>query len=320
MNHEYTDDPTESRLRSLREGWFVEVWPRQSKCDCTGEVWGDKKIILHWGNEIDNPAAALAALELALPVHGEARRAIALFVDDAGSPVTPARADRTLRSLLLAVVAPATAATFSWHSFRISFATRLQRAGCPAPIIQLLGRWQSPESLKIYGRLEGVDFRHWLSRTRGEHLDGGAPLTVCVDHAADALGALGLRSAPQATPTTQPPFAPPRIVPPPAAAPATAPTAATPASLLVTPPAGFDISTLIPVTTITSAALVGRRVLVPASLWPTYRCREYNGRGWEATVSRATRTSATVRFVRATARNGMPYAATRVPLAPLLLL
>jgi hypothetical protein len=41
---------------------------------------------------------------------------------------------------------------------------------------------------------------------------------------------------------------------------------------------------------------VGRRVLVPADIYPAYRCSEQQGRGWECTVMTASSLTAKVRF------------------------
>ena len=55
------------------------------------------------------------------------------------------------------------------------------------------------------------------------------------------------------------------------------------------------------------AASAGRRVLVPAALWPDYACDEHGGEGWEAEVQRCVRGRATVRFVHARDAQGNRY-------------
>ena len=113
----------------------------------------------------------------------------------------------------------------------------------------------------------------------------GALAAVAVGAAATAPGA----AAPAAA---APPARPPRAAPPPAA-PATHPAPLTPANA------------------------VGRRVLVPAQLYPQYRCDEQGGRGWEALVVRATATTAVVHYVSARTADGRPYADDRLPLSRL---
>ena len=39
-------------------------------------------------------------------------------------------------------------------------------------------------------------------------------------------------------------------------------------------------------TPLTAANCVGRRVLCPQSMWPSWPCKEHGGRGWEATVDK----------------------------------
>ena len=50
----------------------------------------------------------------------------------------------------------------STHSFRIGGATAAAKAGVPAHVIQLLGRWRS-DAFKKYVRIAPHYFRHWSS-------------------------------------------------------------------------------------------------------------------------------------------------------------
>ena len=59
---------------------------------------------------------------------------------------------------------------------------------------------------------------------------------------------------------------------------------------------------------LTPANAVGRRVLVPRSLWPTYPCNEHGGKGWEAKVLRVWRGWATLAFVYDVDCDGRPAA------------
>ena len=65
---------------------------------------------------------------------------------------------------------------------------------------------------------------------------------------------------------------------------------------------------------LTAANAMGRRVLVPRDIWPTYSCSEHGGAGWEARVVSATRVSAVVCFAQARDRHGRPYPNERLPL------
>ena len=65
---------------------------------------------------------------------------------------------------------------------------------------------------------------------------------------------------------------------------------------------------------LTAGNVVGRRVLVPASVYPQYTCTERAGAGWECLVISATGVSAVVRFTHARTADGRPYADERLPL------
>ena len=57
----------------------------------------------------------------------------------------------------------------------------------------------------------------------------------------------------------------------------------------------------------TTQQCVGRRVLVPRALWPTYACEENNARGWTAHIVSYSRGIATLRFASACDDRGLPY-------------
>eukprot|EP00965_Chrysotila_dentata_P186028 6141958-Pleurochrysis_carterae.AAC.1 len=131
-----------------------EFSPRQSKCDATGEIWGDRPIALAYIDVPGNAANALAHLELAFPVEASVRESVPLLTANNANPLTPSQADNLFASLLLDCLSPAEATRYSWHSFRIGLATRLQCAGCPPYLIQALCQWRSPKSLTFYCRVE----------------------------------------------------------------------------------------------------------------------------------------------------------------------
>eukprot|EP00965_Chrysotila_dentata_P018981 632857-Pleurochrysis_carterae.AAC.1 len=54
-----------------------------------------------------------------------------------------------------------TARVFSWHSLRIGLARALRAAGCPDENIQLICRWASPQSLRVYARLGTAKNAGW---------------------------------------------------------------------------------------------------------------------------------------------------------------
>ena len=54
-------------------------------------------------------------------------------------------------------------------------------------------------------------------------------------------------------------------------------------------------------------------MLVPAEIYPTYRCSEQQSRGWECIVMTASSLTAKVRFTTARTSDGRPYADERLP-------
>ena len=62
---------------------------------------------------------------------------------------------------------------------------------------------------------------------------------------------------------------------------------------------------------------LGRHVLVPRSLYPTYSCSEFDGDGWRAEVVRVTPRGVVVHFVLAHTSRGRPYADAELQLSAL---
>jgi hypothetical protein len=146
-------DPTREELLSMVSGRDHAILkPPPSKTDQLGVLWGNRPIYLPYRTDMEvNAAKALRDLELLQPTHGTARRLTPLFMYR-GAPITSYLMDKLLKQALL-VVAPLTAAGYSWHSFRIQLACSLLKAGKRPDEIMALCRWQSEESLRTYARL-----------------------------------------------------------------------------------------------------------------------------------------------------------------------
>jgi hypothetical protein len=301
------ESPSIAQLQSLKEGCdYVEVWPRQSKCDATGEVWGDKKIFLAYYNTPGNACAALARLEMEVPVEAKDRECTPLFIDDDGSAVTASLAVLILHSMLCSI--GESSYFYTWHSFRISLATRLGRIDCPDSKIQILCRWQSAESLLIYRRFGFEEYNKWLSRAFDVSFDTGSLPRTQVDSAAALAAVAGLEeeeapntaqpvhTEPVRARTTRPQASPMRGVPP---RPQRKRKATEPSDL----------------SPITGDNAVGRTVLVPILPgWEKYECSEHDGLGWTARVLSATSRTAIVDFLFAVTATGRRYKPMRVPL------
>ena len=319
INGRIVSDPSPAQLASLRPGDVALLNPSLSKPDQTGEIHCPFPVAIAFDLSPENGAAALRDIELRFPCHGAERATRPLIATAAGNPYTHAVLDGMLYAVLLYLYGAVVAAIFSWHSYRSGLATALFAAGCPDAVIMLICRWMCPESLHVYRRLGTSNHADWFKRAAVANVDSinadnvprvsndesfaeifrdslqarpalaqdwaGALAAVAVGAAATAPGA----AAPAAA---APPARPPRAAPFPAA-PATHPAPLTPANA------------------------VGRRVLVPAQLYPQYRCDEQGGMGWEALVVRATATTAVVHYVSARAADGRPYADDRLPLSRL---
>ena len=294
-----TRDPTREQLLALRPGDWVEVWPRQSKCDFTGEVWGDKPVFCHYGNEDGNACRAIAKLELAAPVHGVRRIAFPLLCADDGRPLSETLAQRIFDAMMQMLL-PARASDYSWHSFRHGLATRLRAANCPADIIMQICRWQSVESLRTYAQLGANEYKHWLGASYTRDFVPSSSLDLPID-SAPAFGEIveddswdKQTDGPQAESHKRP-----RGVSP-ARQPAT-PQRKKQVVERVLPPLTADDAT-------------GRVALVPRSRYPHESCNEHEGRGWEVLIISATSQTALVRFLFARSARGQRYEDTREPL------
>eukprot|EP00965_Chrysotila_dentata_P121421 4014058-Pleurochrysis_carterae.AAC.1 len=124
-----TKHPKPQQLQALSVGDRCENSPRQSKCDATGGVWGDRPMALVYIDVPGNAAKVLAHLELAFPFEASVRESVPLLTADNANPLTPS----------------------------------LQCAGCLPHPIQALCRWQSPNSLTFYCRVEASIYERWQS-------------------------------------------------------------------------------------------------------------------------------------------------------------
>ena len=159
-------DPSPAQLAALVPGRDSAVLiPPPSKADRFGQTWGTNPIHLPYApTDPANAAARLRTIELTFPVRGTPRTSTALFFTDADmTPMNHSTAD-TLLGHLLKLHLGDDAKRFSFHSFRIGFACTLLAAGCDGFTIQALCRWKSPESLKVYARLNPDDYAAWISK------------------------------------------------------------------------------------------------------------------------------------------------------------
>ena len=312
-------NPTAAQLSGMlpgRDGCLVS--PPRSKPDQWAEMHCPFTIFLLLSTSPECACGALRDIELARPCSGVAREATALFADERGQPYTHAKLDPILRIVLTYLFGAAVASIFSWHSYRVGLATMLHAANVPDAVIMLMCRWMCEKSLHVYRRLGASEHeRNFQRGTRAavdsiqtanvvsvvgdqgyahllNHLNGNRDRAAAIQDFATAL------SGQQAAPAAPAPAATGRAAARPAAAPPARAAAHAPPQPPQAPPPPPDPRPLAP------DNAVGRRVLVSASRWPQYTCREHGGTGWEATISSVTRATAVVRFSFATTADGRP--------------
>ena len=89
---------------------------------------------------------------------------MALFVDDDERPFVAYRLSEALKRMLGNVYDEATVKLYSWHSASIYLCTSLLEAGASRAQIQALCRWQTEESINVYGRFTKETYSSLVTR------------------------------------------------------------------------------------------------------------------------------------------------------------
>ena len=165
-----TDSPTAAQLSDLGDGDYAVITPPPSKSDPFDMVWGGNPIWLPYIP--DEPLCAAAAIA-ALMQHRQvtAPQTTALFVNNDGAPFTAGDLSGALRRMLLRVYPEATVSLYSWHSARIYLCTSLVEANVSRAQIQAICRWQTEESIDVYGRLTAQTYGDLLRRALRADID-----------------------------------------------------------------------------------------------------------------------------------------------------
>ena len=145
--------------------------PCTSKSDQFGEEHCPFPSILPYDGLGTDAAAGIRDIELEQPCAPDARRTTPLFCDDAGTPYSYAMLHNDLRALLTALYGKKYASAFSWHSIRIGLACALCAADAPDAVIQLICRWASPDSLKVYRQMGIEKNIFWVSKAHSVTFD-----------------------------------------------------------------------------------------------------------------------------------------------------
>ena len=316
--------PNAAQLASLVPGRDrALLTPPRSKPDQWGEIHCPFPVSLTFdpANPID-AASGLRDIELLHLNAGQPanRPATPLFSDAQQQPYRHHFLHNLLKRVLTHLYGEAVAKLYTWHSYRSGLATALHAAGVDDAMIQLICRWMCPESLHVYRRM-GISENERLTKS-AMHANVSTIQTSNIPkidsdqgyaHVHESLGSSCPEWSTAAASTITPFRTDLASRPTPLAADATA--AAAPKSRPT--PRAANTTMAAALETLDGPPSRGQTVAVPSSVWPTYSCRELDGRGWEAIVLSVSSTTALIRFANATTRDGRPYENERLPLSAL---
>ena len=214
-----------------------------------------------------------------------------------------------LRAVLTFLYDANTASVFSFHSYRAGLATALHAANVPDDMIQLICRWMCPESLHRY-RIMGLrEHEQYINQAVDLNVDSiqasNVPKVANNEGFARMLSELveaNSQSARQLAHQFD------------EACTVASDTSAAHASLKRSLPERTQPVPTHPVSLTPATSLgVGLSVVVSAAAWPTWKCTEFSGQGWSATVKRVAKHASRVSFDEARTRDGRRYADAMVP-------
>ena len=156
--------PTAANWHALQPGDSVLLAPCVSKSDQFGQQHCPFPSVLPYDGTNQCAAGAVRDIELESPCVASQRSTTPLFADAHGKPFTYAVLHAALRALLTALFGARFASAYSWHSIRIGLACALHAADCPDAVIQLICRWSSPDSLKVYRQMGIEKNVFWTTR------------------------------------------------------------------------------------------------------------------------------------------------------------
>ena len=153
-------DPSPAELRTFGQHPTDRVILRggPSKADRYNQHFGAAPRVFKYNRaNSSNFAAAMVDVELAYPVRGSTRHATPLFVQDGKTKRWTASAiDRTLDGIMAACLTAAEREHKTFHSKRVWLASAFKHLKHSEGEIQALVHWRSPESIRIYGRMDEV--------------------------------------------------------------------------------------------------------------------------------------------------------------------
>ena len=203
--------------------------------------------------------------------------------------------DILIHDMLVHCFGGSAAKCYSWHSLRIGLATALKAANVDDSIIQMICRWMNPESLRAYARHGQSLHINCVDQAEKAIVNTMQMANVPKVCNTEGIAAINLTFGGSISARAQ-------------AVLDAADDAEANSGVAV---AEEDLSPL-------TASCLGRRVLVPRSIWPSYPCDENHGRGWTARVVNFLSPGvATIKFLHAADARGMPYPDERLLLSTL---
>ena len=176
-------------IASRKNGDLLRGKSAPSKCDRLNIEWGGRDMWFRFDDT--NPvnfARHWQQWEMAHPCPERERSWWPAFSPTGDNkPFTGSQANALLHAILPKVMTDAEAARRSWHSCRITIATRLYaRRGARSNgiavdaiegVIQTLVRWKTPEAMRIYARMEAYHYADYVDMATDMRIesDGTAP-------------------------------------------------------------------------------------------------------------------------------------------------
>ena len=164
-------NPSASDWHAFAPGDSILLAPCTSKSDQFGEEHCPFPSILPFDGSDASAAASIRDIELERPCSPADRAITPLFSDQSGAPFSYSMLHSDLRALLSAIFGKAFSQAFSWHSVRIGLACALHAADAPDAVIQLICRWASPESLRVYRQMGIEKNIFWVSKAHSVTFD-----------------------------------------------------------------------------------------------------------------------------------------------------
>ena len=288
-------DPTPAQLAQFGPGDIILLEPPRSKTDQFGEIHCPFPSSLPFSTDAKSAAQCILEIEHARPCRGAARGGTPLIADENGQPYTHSVMDILIHDMLVHCFGGSAAKCYSWHSLRIGLATALKAANVDDSIIQMICRWMNPESLRAYARHGQSLHINCVDQAEKAIVNTMQMANVPKVCNTEGIAAINLTFGGSISARAQ-------------AVLDAADDAEANSGVAV---AEEDLSPL-------TASCLGRRVLVPRSIWPSYPCDENHGRGWTARVVNFRPPGvATIKFLHAADARGMPYPDERLLLSAL---